>query len=132
MKLRERLELLRRLAPKRSRYGQLYRDRVETEGKPKRITMYTLLESDEGTHMVHEAVFNKQEGKTAKEWAAWFSRNFYNCYRNGVLPGVALRTEKTWRVKRVLGWRGHDKHRVAHPKVPRGRHQTKRQRSAHG
>jgi hypothetical protein len=128
MKLSDKLDRLKAANPKRSRYGQLYRPPLAPAGaKIKRVTMHTLLESDEHTHLLHECVFDKSktEGKTAAEWADWFSRNFARVYNEGVLPGVNIRTNKLWRVQRVVGWTS-AKRQLKNSTVSKRRHKVKR------
>lgn len=126
MKIREKLERLRRLAPNRSATGQLYKNQKELSKKFVRISMYTLLVSSENTHQIHEAVFNKVNGKKSAEWAEWFSRNFETIYVKGILAGIGIRTEKQWSVQKIIGWVGHAEYTTRSAKVGRKRHKTKR------
>lgn len=125
MKLIAKLKHLRALAPRRSRYGQMYKSPAETKGAWKRVTLWTLFESTEGTHLLRPHVFKKDTPMDARAWAAWFSTNLKAIQQNAVVPGINLRTNKIWRVRFILGWQSNvvSESRVA--KVSRKRHQTK-------
>lgn len=132
MKIRDKLEFLRKRAPNRDATGQLWKERAELSKRFKRISLYCLLVSEENTHQIHEAVIKKDKGKDRAEWAEWLAKHFENIYVLGVLAGIGLRTEKKWSVQKILGWVGHAKHVSRNSKMARKRHKTKRQGSKNG
>lgn len=125
MKLKVKIQHLRALAPRRSRFGQMYKTPIETSGAWKRVTLWTLFESTEGTHLLRPHVFQKNERMDARAWAAWFSANLKDIQHNAVIPGINLRTNKIWRVRYILGWQANvvSESRIA--RVSRKRNQAK-------
>lgn len=103
LKLKEQLDNIRRIYPRRNRYGQLTPDR---SGKTawSQTTLFTLFVSDENTHLIRPHLFKKRKPMTALQWADWFSHNLREVYVNGILPGIGIRTGKQWVVQRVIGW----------------------------
>lgn len=132
MKIRDRLESLRRRAPNRDATGQLFKNAEELKRRYKRISLYTLLVSEENTHQIHEAVFKNNKGKDRFEWAAWLAKHFEKIYVTGILAGIGLRTEKKWSVQKIIGWVGHDSRKSENPKVARKRNKAKQKRSKNG
>jgi hypothetical protein len=133
MKLKQKLESLRRVAPYSTRYGQLYRDKRETQLRYRRVTLWTLFVSDENEHMIRDHAFEKREAMTAREWHVWFSKHLEKIQRESVLPGIGIRTGlKAWAVQQVIGWTGDAKHASRNPPLDRKRHKAKRQRRKNG
>jgi hypothetical protein len=142
--LREKFDQLRRMFPKRNG-GQIYRAAPRTPRT--QATLYTYLVSDEGTHMIHETIFNKKEAQPPAWWRDWIltkalrgtghpsegtSAERKGIMRGSVLPGINVRTQKFWRIERVLGWWLHDLHQPTPSPVAAGRHKTKSQRRKNG
>ena len=108
----ERLERLRRIAPHGpTPNGQLYSKASQTKRRAKRITLYTLFESSEGTYLLRDHMFeSKKEPRSPAEWSAWLSEHLGAIHRNAILPGLEIRTRKTWSVLRIVGWVAGVKH----------------------
>lgn len=132
LKLREKIERLRRAAPNASAYGQLYKEKSETSKGYKRVTLYTLFQSEEQTHLIKNHVFDAKEYRTPKMWAAWFSENLSSVHRNAVLPGIAVRTGKSWAVLKILGWVGHAEYSSKNSQVAGKRNKAKRKGRKNG
>lgn len=132
MKLAEKIQRLQRAAPKVSPFGQLYAVKADTTGKFKRITLHTLFRSDENTHLLRPHVFTKKSAMTPQQWHAWFAEHLTDIHKNAVLPGLAVRTSKSWAVEKILGWTADVKHKSRNPKVDSRRHKTKRKGGARG
>lgn len=132
MKLKEKIARLQRAAPNISKFGQLYQSKAETTGAYKRITLHTLFKSDEGTHLLRPHVFNKKTPMNAAQWHAWLAENLTAIHKDAVLPGIAIRTSKSWAVERILGWTADVKHKPRNPPVDRRRNKAKRKRSKGG
>lgn len=132
MKLSERLDRLKRAAPKHTRYGQMYAKPEHTKRAFKRVTLYTLFLSAENTHILRPHVFQAKKYRTPAQWSTWFSANLEHIHRNAVLPGLAVRTNKQWAVERIIGWTGDAKSSVGVAKVDRPRNKAKRQRRTRG
>ena len=98
MKLAVLFENLRRTHPNHAPTGQMYRVKKDTTAKHARVSMHVLLVSDENTHMIHEAVFNKDNAMSGVQWKAWFAKHFDKIYTQSILPGIAIRTHKAWAV----------------------------------
>lgn len=132
MKLAEKIERLQRAAPKVSKFGQLYAVKADTERKYKRIVLHTLFRSDENTHLLRPHVFTKKAAMTPQQWHAWLSEHLTDIHKNAVLPGLAVRTSKSWAVERIIGWTADVKHKSRNPPVDRRRNQAKRKGGARG
>jgi hypothetical protein len=106
--IRDRIENVRRLHAKGpNASGQLYNKISETRGAYSRVTLYTLFQSDDDTHLVRDHLFeSKKRARTSAEWSVWFGANLATIHASGVLPGMALRTGKAWSVLKILGWAG--------------------------
>lgn len=108
MKVREKLEQIRRLAPKGpSEFGQIYAARDELNRAYERVTFWTIFKSDENTHLIRPHVFVAKRARTPVEWHAWFSRNLDEIQRGPVLTGLNNRTGKQYFIFKKLGWIGH-------------------------
>lgn len=109
MKIREKLEAIRRLAPKGpTQYGQIYATKDELQRSYDRITFWTVFRSDENTHMVRPHVFiAKKSPRTPAQWYQWLAANLDTIQRNSVLPGLNDRTGMQYFVLKKLGWIGH-------------------------
>ena len=121
MKIREKLERLQRMYPKRDASGMMYRNREKLAGRFKRISLWTILVSTENTHQVHECMIDKKQNpKTRQQWRVWIAANAANVYKTGVLPGLGIRTApKQWAVMRVIGWTAHDRIAPRKSRAPR-------------
>lgn len=100
------LDMLRAVAPKRSKHAQLYANLEQTRRVWARVRMHTLQKSDDGSLRLHAAVFNKSAGKTASEWGAWFRANFRDIYTKNILPYYETTGGTSWQVLKILGWTG--------------------------
>lgn len=132
MKLKEQLNNIKRVYPRRNRYGQLTPDRT---GKKewKRVTLFTLFVSTDNTHMIRPHAFKKHVAMTAREWANWFSNNLREVYVNGILPGIGIRTGKQWVVQRVIGWAAQDAESIIRDSAVAGRrHKAKKKGRKNG
>jgi hypothetical protein len=134
-KIKSKIKQLQRIAPKHSRYGQLYAAKSETQGFYSKVRLWTLFVSDENEHMLRPHVFeSKKKRRNAREWHDWFSRHFGEVMRNGVLPGLSRHTDlsKQWSVKRILGWRADAKSKSNNPGLRRRRHKATKARRSNG
>lgn len=108
--------------------GMLYTKKSDLKGAWNEITLFTLFVSDENTFLIRPHVFAKREPKTAPQWHEWFREHYGTICREGILPGMANRTGKFWRVYRVIGWVPGAHSRSTNP-PPRGKgNKTKRSR----
>lgn len=106
MKVGERLEQLRRMAPHTSEHGQLYAQAAETRRRFYRVSLWYVLVSVENTHSVHETVFKKAEPLSPAEWAAWFASDKARDALSHIIAHIGLRTGKRWALQKFLGWAG--------------------------
>ena len=147
MKLKEKLHLLKRAAPKCDATGMLYRVRADLKGSWSRVTFHTLFVSSENTHLMRAHVFDSSMARDKAEWAAWFAamvpvaddqpegsqeNRLYHIHRKHVLPGIALRTGKQWAVAALIGWIPDAKYKPDVAKVSKQRHKAKSSRRARG
>lgn len=134
-KIKNRIAMLQRIAPKVSRYGQLYRDKKATQYAYKRVYMWTLYVSDENEHMMRKHIFeSKRTARTPKEWHAWFTKHLDKIQRETILAGLSRHTDlsKPWAVAQYIGWTADAKHSSRITATRRKRHKAKSQRGAHG
>lgn len=134
MKISTKLVQLQRIAPKASRYGQLYRDSVDTTKAYKRVTLYTLFVSDDNEHMLRPHIFKKQEAMTPAQWYAWFQKHLEKIHREAILPALSVRTDlsKPWAVQSIIGWKGDAKYASRNPKARASRHSSQQSRRQDG
>lgn len=108
MKVREKLEQIRRLAPKGpNEFGQIYAAKEDLNRAYDRITFWTIFKSDENTHLVRPHVFVSKRPRSPAEWYDWLARNLDDIQRTDVLNGLNNRTGKQYFIFRKLGWIGH-------------------------
>jgi len=133
MKLKSKLDNIRKMYPKGPTvYGEIYAGKRDDKKRFKRVTLYTLFVSDENTHLLRPHVFETQGTRNAKMWAAWFAAKLQDIHEQAVLPGIGVRTNKSWAVKQILGWAAHVKHKSNSARMDRKGHKTKSQRVKNG
>jgi hypothetical protein len=103
----------------------MYHAAAELKKSYKRVTLYTLFVSTENTHLLRNHLFEAKRARSGKQWAEWFREHLREVHENGVLPGIALRTGKTWAVAQIIGWIGNAKHTIDNTKVVKRRNKTK-------
>ena len=120
MSIADKLRQLRRSLPRKGAGGFLYFSKEDTQRASKRIKVYALLLSEENTAMLAHIVVKKKTPHDAQWWAAWCSLNVVMVFRNGVLPGINLRTAKAWHVEQWLGFclTASESNAVLTPKAP--------------
>lgn len=122
MKLSDKLDMLRAAVPKGpTRFGQLYAVASETRRKYRRVTLHTLFISEENTHLLRPHVFRKESALTPAQWSDWFGANLTRIHKDFVLPGIAIRTSKSWAVERIIGWSGGNVEYKSNPSAIRGK-----------
>lgn len=150
MKLSEKLDRIKAATPHVSQYGQLYKHKADLRRKWSRVTLYTLFVSDEATHLLRNHVFQSTRPKSARDWDAWF-RTLVNpddghvhgdstdnmtrlsfIQSRSVLPGLALRTSKSWAVQRIIGWVGGAKSQSHNSRMVKRRNKSKSKGRARG
>lgn len=127
MKLKVKLAQLQRIAPKHTKFGQLYSKREELTGYYKKVDLWTLFVSDDGDHMLRRHVFeSKKRRRNAREWHAWFAEHLGDIMRSAVLPGLARHTDlsKQWSVKQIMGWRANAVTKSRNPEIRTRRNKT--------
>jgi hypothetical protein len=113
--------------------GMLFNARSQLAVKRKKITLIGLFVSDENTFLIRPHVFEtKKEGRNAVQWDAWLADNYGKILRDNILPGMEIRTDKQWRLYRVIGWLPGDNTGLVRAKVDRKRNKTKRKRRQNG
>ena len=133
MKLKDKLDRIRAALPKGpTRHGQLYAVATDTKRRYKQVTLYTLFISEENTHLLRPHIFKKEDAMTPAQWHDWFSDKLEEIHKTAVLPGIAIRTNKSWAVERILGWSGNAKHESDTPATRSKGNQTKRPRRKNG
>ncbi len=150
MKLADKLDRIKATAPNRSAFGQLYKSEKETVKRFNKITLYVLFISDEATHLLRNHVFVAPYARTPAQWHAWFGEKVNELdgsdnepttierltyiHEKSVLPGIALRTAKSWAVRRIIGWVGGVRRDALskNSAMARKRHKTKSKRAARG
>lgn len=133
MRLRDKLDRIRKQYPKGpTPYGQIYSGKLEPKRRFKRVTLYTLFVSDEGTHLLRPHVFQSERVRTSQGWAQWFTDHLTDIHIKAVLPGIGIRTSKSWAVKQILGWAAYAKHGTRNSRVVKQRNKAKPQRVKNG
>lgn len=141
--IRDQLERIARLAGYVDKRTGRLRKPGASRGNPaqrfRTVTLFALFVSNEGTFLVRPHVFNSRDGRTEKEWFAWF-RKHYTTERpadgepgllRNILDGLSRRSggEKLWRVARIIGWAPDDRSAIIRSEKSKTRHKTKHKRS---
>lgn len=142
--IRDQLERIARLAGYvDERTGRL-RQPGAARGNPstliRQVTLFALFVSDAEppTFLIRPHVFNSRDGRTEKEWFAWF-RKHYTTERPSdgepgllanILAGISRRSggEKHWRVSRIIGWVPDDRSSIIRSEKSKTRNKTKHKR----
>ncbi len=132
MKLKDRLAKLQKASPNCSKNGQLYKEVSETKYAYSRVKLFTLFRSEENTLMLRPHVFIKKKPMLPAEWSAWFGEHLKEIQRLAVLPGLGVRTSKSWGVQRVIGWVGDAKYKSRNTAMDSRRDKAKRKRGKNG
>lgn len=132
MKVGERLEQIRRMAPHTNEYGQMFAREAETRRRFYRVSLWYLLVSVENTHSVHETVFKKTEPLSSAEWAAWFKSEKAREALSHIIAHIGMRTGKRWALQKFLGWTGDAEFAARNPPPSTRRHKTIKKRGKSG
>lgn len=135
MKIKTKLQQLQRIAPKHTKWGQLYARRDELTGYYKKVDLWTLFVSDDGEHMLRRHVFeSKKRRRDARGWHEWFSEHLGDIMRSAVLPGLARHTDlsKQWSVKQIMGWRANAITKSKYSELRGRRNKTAKKRRKNG
>jgi hypothetical protein len=133
MKLKTKLHQLQRRAPHFSEHGQMYKSKKQTARTYSKVTLYCLFRSQENTLTIKEHVFvKKYKTISPEEWSAFFARDLSKIHREMILPGLAIRTGKTWGVDRIIGWIGDAKHKPINPESDSPRAKANHKRKSRG
>ena len=109
--------------------GMMFNTRAELAVKRKKITLIGLFVSDENTFLIRPHVFEtEKKQRNAVQWEAWLSEHYGKILRDNILPGMEIRTNKQWRLYRIIGWIAGDSTRLVRTQVHKSRNKTKRKR----
>lgn len=125
MKLKEKLANLQNSLPLRSKHGQLHSNPTELNGSWKQVTLFTLFESTEDTHLLRPHAFRTEKPRDAAGWDSFFRENLATIQKRDIIPGMNLRTGKIWRVQKIIGWAPDVVSNSRRATPPKRRHQTK-------
>ncbi len=112
--------------------GMLFNTRRELTTRRKKITLIGMFVSDENTFLIRPHVFETKEAKNAVEWEAWMQGHYGEILRDSILPGMELRTDKQWRLYRIIGWLADDNTGLIRAKISSKRNKPKPQRRKNG
>jgi hypothetical protein len=119
-----------------TRTGMLYQKREQLTRHYHAVTMFALFVSDEETFLLRPHVFESIKTKrNALAWRAWFKKNYGKILRENILPGMGNRTDKQWRLYRIIGWvpgAKNDRHGSSNSSARKPRNKTKRQGRKNG
>lgn len=149
MTIRDQLDNLRRIAPKRSgsaKCPHLYANEKQRDAPANEATLYVYIRSTDRTYALHESVFHKSRPYTALEWAHFFGNRVLvgwkangspaerdGILRGSIMPGVNLRTQgKQWSVVAVVGYVTHVVHESPNTSMAKRRNKTKSSRRKNG
>ena len=83
--------------------GFFYNSKSELATKRHKYTVVGLFVSDENTFLVRPHVFERKEKMTYKQFDAWLAEHYGKILRDNILPGMEVRTDKQWRLYRIIG-----------------------------
>lgn len=128
----EKIRMIQRGKKLDAATGMLYTNAKQRRGRWRAIVLWSLFVSDEQTFLVRPHLFEtKKSPRTAAQWHAWFEIH-YGRVLPDILAGMNIRTEKFWRIYRVIGWtpgkRFNDYSQPNRSSLPKRRNKTKPQR----
>lgn len=106
--------------------GMLYNTRRQLQTKRKQITLIGLFVSDENTFLIRPHLFESKTARNAQQWEAWLAGHYGEILPN-ILDGMENRTEKQWRLYRIIGWLPDDSSRLVRTATRKKRNKTKSQ-----
>lgn len=126
--IKEQIDRIKRAHPKRDlATGMMYNRKPELLVKRRKITLVGLFVSDKRTFLLRPHLFEtKKKGKNAVQWEAWLAEHYGGILRDSILPNMEKRTNKNWRLYRIIGWIAGDSTRIVFAKTRRARNKTKR------
>lgn len=131
--VRANLDRLKAIFPNRDDRGFMYARAVSMRLKFSKITVHTLLVSQEAQYTTYRTIINKKKKpKTVPQWHDWLRDNFDNVMRGGVLPAMHNATSVAWSVLKIIGWHVNAERKPSAPAVGRAGHKTKRKRVKRG
>lgn len=104
--IKQELDRIKRVFPNRDlSTGMMYKSKSALLVKRKKIILWGLFVSDGRTFLLRPHTFKtKQKGKNAVQWEAWLAQHYGTILRDSILPAMANRTGKHWRLYRIVGW----------------------------
>ena len=149
MTVKDQLENLRRIAPKRTgsvKCPHLHANDAQLKQDAKEATLYVYIRSSDRTYALHETLFHKSRPYTALEWDYFFRNRVLvgweddgspaerdGILRGAIIPGINLRTQgKHWSVVAVVGYVTHAVHESPSTTMVKQRNKTKSQRRKDG
>ena len=121
--------------------GMLYNTKSQLTTKRKKITLIGLFVSDEDTFLIRPHLFESNTARNARQWEAWLSEHYRAAPIPGdsrvpilknILDGMQNRTNKQWRLYRIIGWTPDDRTWIVRAKTRGARNKTKSQRRKNG
>ena len=105
--IRERLRTLKRRFPHRSRYGFLYRHKLELRRHYTEIIVYSLIYSPQKGHSLfiwnpHRRGFNW----TPVEWNEWLNKEGLSTVIDAVMLAISEKRGDNWEFQRLVGFSG--------------------------
>lgn len=134
MKIRAKINQIRRRFKQIDKSGMLYNRAPELRRKYRKVRMHTLLVSDEGRWMVRRHVFEtgkkSGKGRSPAQWGAWFREHHTSIMDDAILPGIQKQTSTFWALHTIIGWEplNGNIRRSNNPVVGARRNKTKRKR----
>ena len=104
MKLRERLQTLRRTYPLIGPARYLHARRADLRRSGRSIVLLIVVRNDDGRMSVHRTQFTKQRAMTVPQWADWIEANAPDVLSNQVLAYLNRTFGSIWSIDRVIGW----------------------------
>ena len=104
--IKQQLDRITRVFPIRDlSTGMMYKTKSSLLVKRKKIILWGLFVSDGNTFLLRPHTFKtKKTGKNAVQWEAWLAEHYGTILRDSILPAMANRTGKLWRLYRIVGW----------------------------
>lgn len=119
----KQLENLHRMYPHFSHEtGQLFARRSATKGSFNKITLWALFVSDEDTFLLRPHLFESKHERTPRGWEGWLAEHYGEILSRDILEGINLRTNKQWKLYRIVGWVAGDNPRIKNSRVSKKRH----------
>lgn len=104
MKIKDRIEQLRRVYPLVGPSRFLYAKPADLNKRSRRVQVYLLMKSADDRVSIHKTIFEKGQAMSVAQWADWLYINSISVFENQVIASIDRSYGSSWTVERIVGW----------------------------